>query len=74
MILTIDEIRVVLARKGDLHRATAAKAFNVPEEQVTREQRQWAKQVNHRSLYDPDFWKEVYGINEALAKELNKKA
>ena len=59
MILTIDEVRAVLARKGDLHKATAAKAFNCSEEQVTPEQRRWAKQANYGSLYSPVFWQRV---------------
>jgi len=61
MILTIDEVRAVLARKGDLHLATAAKAFNTTEAQVTKEQRAWAKQSNFRHLYTNDFWEQVYG-------------
>jgi DNA polymerase I-like protein with 3'-5' exonuclease and polymerase domains len=50
-ILTPDEVKAVLARSGDLHKATAAKAFGVREEDVTPAQRQWAKTVNFRMLY-----------------------
>ena len=62
MILTVDEIRALLIRKGDLHTATAARIFKVPEEQVTPEQRHFAKLINFRCLYDPDFWRQVMGV------------
>lgn len=38
-------------RKEDIHRATAAKVFNVPIEEVTREQRSQAKTVNFGIIY-----------------------
>lgn len=36
---------------ADLHRVTAAKVFSIPEEEVTREQRQTAKVINFGALY-----------------------
>nr|WP_314560767.1 DNA polymerase I [uncultured Capnocytophaga sp.] len=38
-------------RNEDIHRATAAKVFNVPLEEVTREQRSHAKTVNFGIIY-----------------------
>ncbi|GJH39735.1 DNA polymerase I [Capnocytophaga sp. HP1101] len=38
-------------RKEDIHRATAAKVFHVPLEEVTREQRSHAKTVNFGIIY-----------------------
>ena len=62
MILTIDEVRAVLARKGDLHKATAAKAFGIPEDQVTPEQRRWAKQANYRGMYASESIPDPYRL------------
>lgn len=39
----------------DIHTQTAAKIFNVPEEQVTKEQRNAAKAVNFNRTYGDDF-------------------
>ena len=66
-ILTVEEIRAVLARKGDIHTASAAKAFSVPEDRVTPQQRQWAKIENYRAMYDPAFWREVNGMGSPKA-------
>lgn len=51
LVLTPEEVRAVIARKGDIHRATAAKVFSIPETEVTVEQRTWAKTMNFHMMY-----------------------
>jgi DNA polymerase-1 len=47
-----DESLIETFRRGaDIHRATAAKIFNVPEDQLTPEQRRAAKTINFGVLY-----------------------
>ena len=51
---------------GDIHRKTAAESiYNIPEDQVTKEQRQFAKQINFGYIYG----QEATGFRLKLAKE-----
>jgi DNA polymerase I len=50
--MTQDESLIETFRRGaDIHRATAAKIFNVPEDQVTADQRRAMKTINFGVLY-----------------------
>jgi DNA polymerase-1 len=50
--ITQDETLIETFRQGaDIHRATAAKIFNVPEDQVTADQRRAMKTINFGVLY-----------------------
>jgi DNA polymerase-1 len=57
----------------DVHRAVAAEVFNVPLEQVTREQRGYAKIVNFGIIYGVTahgLVRRIEGLNHASADEL----
>jgi DNA polymerase-1 len=78
------ELRVVAAMSGDenmirafrenkdIHRATAAKVYGVPEEEVTFEMRRNAKAVNFGIIYGQSAFglSENLGISRADAKEI----
>ena len=50
--ITQDETLIETFRRGaDIHRATASKIFNIPEEQVTADQRRAMKTINFGVLY-----------------------
>lgn len=50
--ITKDPGLIAAFRAGeDIHRATAAKAFGIPLEQVTEEQRSFAKRINYGLIY-----------------------
>ena len=46
-----EEMKASFLRGEDIHRSTAAKVFKVPLEEVTREQRSYAKTVNFGIIY-----------------------
>jgi len=46
-----EEMKASFLRGEDIHRSTAAKVFKVPQDQVTREQRSYAKTVNFGIIY-----------------------
>jgi DNA polymerase-1 len=46
-----EEMKSSFKRGEDIHRSTAAKVFNLPLEEVTREQRSYAKTVNFGIIY-----------------------
>jgi DNA polymerase-1 len=46
-----EEMKSSFLRGEDIHRSTAAKVFNLPLEEVTREQRNYAKTVNFGIIY-----------------------
>jgi DNA polymerase-1 len=46
-----EEMKASFLRGEDIHRSTAAKVFNVPLAEVTREQRSYAKTVNFGIIY-----------------------
>ncbi|MDR2122149.1 MAG: DNA polymerase I [Flavobacteriaceae bacterium] len=56
----------------DFHRATAAKVFNIPMEQVTREQRSQAKTVNFGIIYGVSAFglSEQTGLSRSESKNL----
>ncbi|HEX2122081.1 MAG TPA: DNA polymerase I, partial [Thermoanaerobaculia bacterium] len=59
-----DESLIDTFRRGaDIHRATASKMFNIPEEELTAEQRRGAKVINFGVLYGMSAFR--------LANELN---
>lgn len=59
--LSGDPVMLESFRRGeDIHRATAAKVFNVPMEKVTREQRSHAKTVNFGIIYGVS----AYGLTQ----------
>lgn len=78
------ELRIVAAISGDenmctafktgkdIHTATAAKVFNVPEEEVTKEMRYKAKSVNFGIIYGQGAFglAENLGISRSEAKEI----
>lgn len=43
--------KVVLGQSVDVHTERAARVFNVPQDKVTKEQRQFAKMVNYTKMY-----------------------
>ena len=78
------ELRIIAALSGDegmlsafqnnedIHRSTAAKVFNVPPEEVTREQRGNAKTVNFGIIYGVSAFglSQQTNLNRSEAKEL----
>jgi len=78
------ELRIISALSGDegmlsafqnnedIHRSTAAKVFNVPPEEVTREQRGNAKTVNFGIIYGVSAFglSQQTNLNRSEAKEL----
>ncbi len=57
---------------ADLHRVTASKVFGIPEDEVTKEQRQTAKIINFGALYGggPHYlMNEIPGLTEDEAKK-----
>ena len=46
-----EEMKASFLRGEDIHRSTAAKVFKVPQDEVTREQRSYAKTVNFGIIY-----------------------
>ena len=60
------------AQKKDIHTATAAKVFNVPEADVTKEMRYKAKSVNFGIIYGQGAFglSDNLGISRAEAKEI----
>jgi len=58
--------------KKDIHTATAAKVFNVPEEEVTKEMRYKAKSVNFGIIYGQSAFglAENIGVSRTEAKEI----
>ncbi|MCB0520305.1 MAG: DNA polymerase I [Lewinellaceae bacterium] len=68
-----DEAMIDAFQKGqDIHRATAAKVYGVPYEEVTNEQRRNAKTVNFSIIYGAGATNvsQQLGIKRAEAKEL----
>ncbi|WP_395090980.1 DNA polymerase I [Vaginella massiliensis] len=68
-----DPIMVEAFRNGeDIHASTAAKVFNVPLEEVTREQRSHAKTVNFGIIYGVSSFglSEQTGLSRSEAKKL----
>lgn len=67
-----DESLIETFRRGaDIHRATAAKMFNIPEEELTAEQRRAAKTINFGVLYGMSSFRlsNELGISGQQAKE-----
>lgn len=56
MNLTPEELARVLARKGDIHTASAAKALGIPEAEVTPAQRASAKALNPLTTHGTWRW------------------
>ncbi len=67
-----DEMKASFLRGEDIHRATAAKVFNVPLEEVTREQRSQAKTVNFGIIYGVSAFglSQQTNLKRSEAKEL----
>ncbi len=55
-------------RGADIHRATASKIFNVPEEQLTAEQRRAAKTINFGVLYGMSAFRLSNELNISTAQ------
>lgn len=69
---TQDEDLIETFRRGaDIHRATAAKMFNIPEGEVTHDQRRAAKTINFGVLYGMSAFRlsNELGISGAQGKE-----
>jgi DNA polymerase-1 len=67
-----DESLIETFRRGaDIHRATASKMFNIPEEELTAEQRRGAKVINFGVLYGMSAFRlsNELGISGAQAKD-----
>jgi DNA polymerase-1 len=67
-----DESLIETFRRGaDIHRATASKMFNIPEEELTAEQRRAAKTINFGVLYGMSAFRlsNELGISGQQAKE-----
>lgn len=67
-----DESLIETFRRGaDIHRATASKMFNIPEEELTAEQRRAAKTINFGVLYGMSSFRlsNELGISGQQAKE-----
>ena len=67
-----DESLIETFRRGaDIHRATASKMFNIPEEELTAEQRRAAKTINFGVLYGMSAFRlsNELGISGAQAKD-----
>ncbi|MGZ8831180.1 MAG: DNA polymerase I, partial [Thermoanaerobaculia bacterium] len=70
--ITQDETLIETFRRGaDIHRATASKIFNIPEEQVTVDQRRAMKTINFGVLYGMSAFRlsNELGISTGEAKE-----
>ena len=70
--ITQDETLIETFRRGaDIHRATASKIFNIPEEQVTVDQRRAMKTINFGVLYGMSAFRlsNELGIPTGQAKE-----
>jgi len=67
-----EEMKASFLRGEDIHRSTAAKVFNVPLEEVTREQRSNAKTVNFGIIYGISAFglSQQTDMNRKEAKEL----
>ncbi len=67
-----EEMKASFLRGEDIHRSTAAKVFNVPLEEVTREQRSNAKTVNFGIIYGVSAFglSQQTNLNRKEAKEL----
>ncbi|MDR1876615.1 MAG: DNA polymerase I [Flavobacteriaceae bacterium] len=68
-----DSVMITSFANGeDFHRSTAAKVFNVPMEQVTREQRSHAKTVNFGIIYGVSAFglSEQTGLSRSESKDL----
>ena len=67
-----DESLIETFRRGaDIHRATASKMFNIPEEELTAEQRRAAKTINFGVLYGMSAFRlsNELGISGSQAKD-----
>jgi DNA polymerase-1 len=67
-----DESLIETFRRGaDIHRATASKMFNIPEDELTAEQRRGAKVINFGVLYGMSAFRlaNELGISGAQAKD-----
>jgi DNA polymerase-1 len=67
-----DESLIETFRRGaDIHRATASKMFNVPEEELTNDQRRAAKTINFGVLYGMSAFRlsNELGISTGQAKD-----
>ncbi|MDP9193189.1 MAG: DNA polymerase I [Acidobacteriota bacterium] len=67
-----DESLIETFRRGaDIHRATASKMFNIPEEELTAEQRRGAKVINFGVLYGMSAFRlsNELGISGSQAKD-----
>ncbi len=67
-----DESLIETFRRGaDIHRATASKMFNIPEDELTAEQRRAAKTINFGVLYGMSAFRlsNELGISGTQAKE-----
>jgi DNA polymerase-1 len=65
-----EPLRAAFREGADIHRRTASEVFDVPEEQVSREQRSMAKTVNFGILYGMSAWRlaREQGISRPAAK------
>jgi DNA polymerase-1 len=67
--ITRDESLIETFRRGaDIHRATASKMFNVPEDQLTAEQRRAAKTINFGVLYGMSAFRLSNELNISTAQ------
>ena len=70
--MTHDESLIDTFRRGaDIHRATASKMFNIPENELTAEQRRAAKTINFGVLYGMSAFRlsNELGISTSQAKD-----
>ncbi len=56
IIPSFEKIYQIIERRGDIHTATASELYKIPESEVTKAQRNYAKRFNYCILYNPDFW------------------
>ncbi len=67
--MTQDESLIETFRHGaDIHRATASKMFNIPEDQLTAEQRRAAKTINFGVLYGMSAFRVSNELNISTAQ------
>jgi len=67
--MTRDESLIETFRRGaDIHRATASKMFNIPEDQLTAEQRRAAKTINFGVLYGMSAFRLSNELNISTAQ------
>jgi DNA polymerase I len=67
--ITQDELLIETFRKGaDIHRATASRIFNVPENQVTPDQRRAMKTINFGVLYGMSAFRLSNELNISTAQ------